>query len=102
MSERGEQGAAEAALAAHTERLLRIPGVVGVGAGLSDDGRPAVHVYFNPSAAAGRGANAMIPKTLGDVPVKVIETDDIGSPARAAAGHAPHTLKPLLIPAHVL
>lgn len=76
MSAKGEWGGAEAALAVHAERLLRIPGVVGVGLGLSDDGRPAVHVYFNPGAAAGRGADAMIPQAIGDVPVKVIETDD--------------------------
>lgn len=76
MTDEGDWGEAEAALAVNTERLLRIPGVMGVGLGLSDDGRPAVHVYFNPGAAAGRGADAMIPQAIGDVPVKVIETDD--------------------------
>jgi len=77
MSHQDEWGEAEAALAANTERLLRIPGVVGVGLGRSDDSRPAVHVYVNPSAATRRGADAMIPHAIGDVPVKVIETDVI-------------------------
>lgn len=74
MSESAEWAEAEAALAAHTEQLLRIPGVVGVGLGRSDDGRPAVHVYFNPSAASRREVGAMIPQAIGKVPVKVIET----------------------------
>lgn len=77
MSERAEWGEAEAALATHTERLLRIPGVVGVGLGRSDDGRPAVHVYVSPSAATRREADATIPQAIGNVPVKVIETDAI-------------------------
>ncbi len=75
MTQIPEWGQAEAALAQHQDRLLSIPGVVGVGLGLSDDGRPAVHVYFNPGT--GPNQSATIPQELGGVPVKVLETDDI-------------------------
>jgi hypothetical protein len=68
---------AEKVLAAHEARLLSLPGVVGVGIGMTKKGdQPAIHVYLNVKAAGGESPTA-IPKQIDKVPVRVIETDEI-------------------------
>lgn len=67
----------EKTLADHEARLMHIPGVVGVGIGLTEQGdQPAIHVYIDRKAAGGT-VPATLPKQLNDVPVRVIETDEI-------------------------
>ena len=59
----------------HEARFFAMPGVVAVGSGLTEDGRPAVHVYVHtnvPSASA-----AAIPRQVENVPTIVLETDEI-------------------------
>lgn len=55
----------------HTDRLMGIPGVLGVGIGL--DGNQAVfHVFLNPRA----GRPESVPAAIEGVRVKIIETDE--------------------------
>jgi hypothetical protein len=59
----------------HEARFFAMPGVVAVGSGLTEDGRPAIHVYVHknvPSASA-----AAIPRQVDNVPTIVLETDEI-------------------------
>jgi hypothetical protein len=68
---------AEAVLAANQAKLLKIPGVVGVGMGLTEQGdRPAIHVYVQTQATGGTVPDA-IPKQINNVPIRIIETDEI-------------------------
>jgi len=67
----------EEVLANNEAKLMSIPGVVGVGIGLTEKGdRPAIHVYVNVEATGGT-IPAAIPKQIDSVPVRVIETDEI-------------------------
>jgi hypothetical protein len=68
---------AQAALAKHEAMLMKIPGVVGVGVGMMDTGNQAgIHVYLNVHATGSTLPHA-IPNQLDNVPVKVIESDEI-------------------------
>jgi hypothetical protein len=60
-----EVSAAIRAQEAHTDRLMRIPGVEGTAVGLGVDGKPEIQVYVE------RGDVAGVPKTLDGIPVKV-------------------------------
>jgi PKD repeat protein len=51
-----------------TEALMRIPGVVGTGVGLNEDGRPAVKIFLAHDQVRG------IPTALGDVPAAPVVT----------------------------
>lgn len=62
----------EAALEAHTDSLLSIPGVVGTAIGLCDDA-PCIHVFVLDSGAAER---ARIPERLGGHRVEVRVTGE--------------------------
>lgn len=67
---------AEQALANNEAKLMSIPGVVGVGMGLTETGdRPAIHVYVNVAATGGQ-IPAAIPRQIDNVPVRVIKTDE--------------------------
>jgi hypothetical protein len=64
-------------LAKNQAKLMSIPGVVGVGIGSTKKGnRPAIHVFVNVEATGGT-IPAAIPKQVENVPVRVIETDEI-------------------------
>jgi hypothetical protein len=68
---------ASAVLARHEAELMSAPGVVGVGLGLTEKGdRPAIHVFLNVKATGGTIPPA-IPKQIENVPVRIIETDEI-------------------------
>jgi hypothetical protein len=68
---------AEKVLASNEAKLMGIPGVVGVGMGLTErGGEPAIHVYVNTQATGGTIPTA-IPKQIDNVPVRTIETDAI-------------------------
>jgi hypothetical protein len=68
---------AEKVLAAQEAKLLSLPGVVGVGIGMTKKGdQPAIHVYLNVKAAGGERP-AAIPKQIDKVPVRIMETDEI-------------------------
>jgi hypothetical protein len=68
---------AEEVLAANQAKLLSIPGVVGVGMGLAEQGnRPAIHVYVQTQVTGGT-VPAAIPKQINNVPIRIIETDEI-------------------------
>jgi hypothetical protein len=68
---------AEEALATNAAQLLSIPGVVGVGMGLTEqEDRPAIHVYVQTQATGGI-VPAAIPKQINNVPIRIIETDAI-------------------------
>jgi hypothetical protein len=68
---------AEEVLAANQAKLLSIPGVVGVGMGLTEQGdRPAIHVYVQTQVTGGTVPGA-IPKQINNVPIRIIETDEI-------------------------
>lgn len=68
---------AEEVLANNEAKLMSIQGVVGVGIGLTEKGdRPAIHIYVNVDAIRGT-MPAAIPKQIDNVPVRVIETDEI-------------------------
>ena len=57
------------------DKLFNIAGVVAVGVGLTEDGRPAIHVYLNrgiPGASA-----AAIPTQVDSISVRILETDEI-------------------------
>lgn len=60
----------------HEGRLLSIPGVVGVGVGLSDrvSGQAAIEVYVKQPASSMR---SQLPSSLEGVEVKIIETGEI-------------------------
>jgi hypothetical protein len=73
----GQLGRAEKVLAQNEAKLMGVPGVVAVGMGLTEQGdRPAIHVYVNKQATGGRVPTA-IPKQIDNVPVQIIETDEI-------------------------
>jgi hypothetical protein len=64
-------------LARNEAQLMSVPGVVGVGLGLTEKGdRPALHVFLNVGATGGTIPPA-IPQQIEHVPVRVIETDEI-------------------------
>jgi hypothetical protein len=66
---------AQVALATHEATLLKVPGVVGVGIGMTATGTDAaIHVYLDVQATGGTIPTA-IPKQLDSVPVRVINTD---------------------------
>jgi hypothetical protein len=66
---------AQEVLAAHEAHLMGIPGVVGVGVGMTEQGdRAAIHVFVNVAATGGKVPTAL-PQLLEDVPVRVIQTD---------------------------
>jgi len=62
--------------AMHETTLMKIPGVVGVGIGLSEKGdHAAIHVFVNANAPF--YSPTAIPKHLEGVPVRIIEGGDI-------------------------
>ena len=66
---------AQAALAKHEATLMDVPGVVGVGIGMTETGKDAaIHVYLDVQATGGT-IPAAIPEQLDHVPVRVIKTD---------------------------
>ena len=68
---------AQAALAKHEATLMNIPGVVGVGIGMTETGNDAaIHVYLDVQATGGT-IPPDIPKHLDSVPVRVIQSDDM-------------------------
>jgi hypothetical protein len=68
---------AEKVLATHEADLMSIPGVVGVGIGLTEKGdRPAIHVYVDIGASGG-ATLPTIPQLIDRVPIRIIETDKI-------------------------
>jgi hypothetical protein len=68
---------AEEVLTTNTAKLMSIPGVVGVGMGVTEQGdRPAIHVYVQTQATGGT-VPAAIPKQINNIPVRIIETDEI-------------------------
>ena len=73
----GQLTRAEKVLASNEAKLMGVPGVVGVGMGLTEKGdRPAIHVYVNTQATAGTVPSA-IPKEIDGVTVRIMETDEI-------------------------
>jgi hypothetical protein len=60
----------------HEGRLMNIPGVVGVGVGLSDKvlGQPAIEIYVKEATGTLRRA---LPSSLDGVEVKIVETGEI-------------------------
>jgi hypothetical protein len=73
----GQFGRAEKVLAQNEAKLMGIPGVVAVGMGLTEKGDlPAIHVFVNLQATGG-SIPASIPKQIDNVPVRIIETDDV-------------------------
>ena len=68
---------AEKVLASNEAKLMALPGVVGVGMGLTETGdQPAIHVFVNTRASRGT-IPAGIPKEIDGVRVRIIETDEI-------------------------
>ena len=68
---------AEEVLASNESKLMNIPGVVGVGMGLTEkEDKPAIHVYVDVNSTGGTIPSA-IPKQIDSVRVRVIETDEI-------------------------
>ena len=68
---------AEEVLATNAAKLMSIPGVVGVGMGLAEQGdRPVIHVYVQTQVTGGT-VPAAIPKQINNVPIRIIETDEI-------------------------
>jgi hypothetical protein len=63
----------EAVLAAHTDSLMALPGVVGTAIGMCD-GAPCIRVFIADASAAGR---RRIPAQLEGYPVKVEVTGPI-------------------------
>ena len=61
--------------ARHENRLFEIPGVVGTGVSLDDDGNPVIEVYVERAARATPARP--IPKELDGVTVRVIETGPV-------------------------
>ena len=60
----------------HENRLLGIPGVVGIGVGLSDRvaGRPVIEIYVKQATDSLRRA---LPSSLDGVEVKIVESGEI-------------------------
>jgi hypothetical protein len=58
----------------HEAELMKIPGVLGAGVGLSPSGKPVVRVYVEKGTWAVRAA---LPPDLGGVPVQIEETGPI-------------------------
>lgn len=60
----------------HENRLLSIPGVVGLGVGISDrvSGQPVIEIYVKQATDALRGS---LPAALDGVQVKIVETGEI-------------------------
>jgi hypothetical protein len=56
-------------------QLFAMPGVVAVGTGLTDEGKPAVHIYVSTTAL--HAAATAVPRQLDNVPTKILETDEI-------------------------
>lgn len=68
---------AEKVLADHKDKLMEIPGVVGIGIGLTEKGdQPAIHLFVNVEVTGGAIPSA-IPSEIGNVPVRIIKTDQI-------------------------
>ena len=68
---------AQATLTQHEDMLMNVPGVVGVGVGMTEAGdHAAIHVYVNVRATGGTIPPA-IPKRLDSVPVRVIKSDEM-------------------------
>ena len=61
-------------LARHTERLMAIEGIQGVGEGRTDDGRPCVLILATVPAEQLAGA---VPDTLEGWPVRIDSGDEI-------------------------
>lgn len=73
----GQLRRAEKVLASNEAKLMGVPGVVGVGMGLTEKGdRPAIHVYVNKQATGGTVPSA-IPNEIDGVTVRIMETDEI-------------------------
>jgi hypothetical protein len=72
-----ELAKAQAVQAMHEAALMGIPGVVGVGIGLSEKGDQAsIHVFVDPMSSP-RYSPTGIPKQLDGVPVTVVEGGEI-------------------------
>jgi hypothetical protein len=72
-----ELAKAQAALARHEAMLMNIPGVVGVGLGMTDAGdHVAIHVHLSVQAT-GDTIPGAIPNQLDHVPVRVIKSDKV-------------------------
>jgi hypothetical protein len=70
----------------HESRLFSLPGVLGVGIGLTEDGdEVAIHVYFNPDVPS--ASHSAIPRHLDNMPVRILETDDIVARDAGDPGH---------------
>ena len=68
---------AQAALAKYEATLMNVPGVVGVGIGMTERGNDAaIHVYLDVQATGGTIPQD-IPKHLDNVPVRVIQSDEM-------------------------
>ena len=52
-------------------KIFNIPGIVGIGVGLSKSGQAVIHVYLKEESAKAR---ARIPAALENVPVEVLVT----------------------------
>jgi hypothetical protein len=65
----------------HETRFLAMPGVMAVGSGLTEDGRPAIHVYVHKNVLS--ASAAAIPRQVDNVPTIVLETDEIQAFDRA-------------------
>ena len=75
--DKGQLHVAEKVLATHEAELMSIPGVVGVGIGLTEKGeRPAIHVYVDVGAS-GSAILPTIPQQIDRVPIRIIETDEL-------------------------
>ena len=75
--EKDEVRIAEEVLATNAAKLMSISGVVGVGMGLTEQGdRPAIHVYVQTQVTGGT-VPAAIPKQINNIPIRIIETDEI-------------------------
>ncbi|MCK5439460.1 MAG: hypothetical protein KAI97_05930, partial [Gemmatimonadetes bacterium] len=68
---RGALAPAAAVQLRHQEDLMQVPGVVGVGLGATESGRPAIVVLAEHGAVAG------FPASLGGVAVRVMVTGEI-------------------------
>jgi hypothetical protein len=56
-------------------RFFAMPGTVAVGSGLTEDGRPSIHVYVHKNVLS--ASAAAIPRQVDNVPTRVLETDEI-------------------------